>query len=128
MSKHDFLFFFCPAPLHRAPLHIVVYKCITFYQCVNFPSGLQSWCRGSEVWRLEHDCETNNYVATLQRRSVPCKISHLTEDDGKIHVNTGMVELHDTLEVEKKKKAKLSFLFFVSCSTNNANHSSPPVE
>lgn len=36
-------------------------------------------------------------VAALHRGSVLYNLSHLTEDDGEIYVNTGVVELHNSL-------------------------------
>lgn len=102
---------------------IQMYNILSMYQFYATVLPPVSWCRGSEVRRLEHDCETNISVATLQRRSVPCKISHLTEDDWKIHVNTGMVELHDALRVGEKQDCHWRIEGFLSvffCSTSNA--------
>lgn len=35
-----------------------------------------------------------------------CNMSHLTEDDGEIDMNTRVVELHNSLEKKRKKKNK----------------------
>lgn len=51
------------------------------------------------AWRLEQDFALRRVsVATLQRRSVLCNFSHLTEDDREIYMNTGVVELHNALK------------------------------
>lgn len=54
---------------------------------------------GHNAWRLEQDFALRQVsVATLQRRSVLCNFSHLTEDDREIYMNTGVVELHNSLK------------------------------
>lgn len=92
------IFFFS---FHRAPLD---YSCIQMYNILSmyrfyttvFPliSGLRAVALKFGDWNTT---VRQTSMATLQRRSVPFKISHLTEDDRKIHVNTGMVELHNAL-------------------------------
>lgn len=97
MSKHEVAFFFPP--------HRTLYSCIQMYNILSmyqfyttvFPliSGpcatrLLSLETGTRLW-------DKHRLATVQRRSVPSKISHLTEDDRKIHVDAGMVKLHNAL-------------------------------
>lgn len=51
------------------------------------------------AWRLEQDFALRQVsVATPQRRAVLCNFSHLTEDDREIYMNTGVVELHNSLK------------------------------
>lgn len=93
---------------HRAPLDCSciqmynIFSMYRFYTTVVVPliSGLRAVALKSGDWNTT---VRQTSMATLQRRSVPCKISHLTEDDRKIHVNTGMVELHNALKIGKKQ-------------------------
>lgn len=108
----DFFFSF-----HRASLD---YSCIQMYNILSmyrfyttvFPliSGLRAVALKFGDWNTT---VRQTSMATLQRRSVPCKISHLTEDDRKIHVNTGMVELHNALKIGKKQHCHWGISFFL---------------
>lgn len=110
-------------------LTIVESKCVTFqfiYQLIwqfefsswfssHFPDKSSSL--GRNAWRLEQDfAPRQEPVAALHSRSVLCYFSHLTEDNGEIYMNTGVVELHNSLEKNIKQSFKLM---------NHLQHPSP---
>lgn len=91
-------------------LTIVESKCVTFqfiyqliwqFECSSWFSSHspdKSSSLGRNAWRLEQDfAPRQEPVAALHGRSVLCYFSHLTEDNGEIYMNTGVVELHNSL-------------------------------
>lgn len=89
-------------------LTIFEFKCITFHSIYQFNMtvGVFLFCSphhssslDRDARRLEQDFAPRRVpVAALHSRSVLCNISHLTEDDGEIYMNTGVVELHNALK------------------------------
>lgn len=108
-----FYFFFNRAPFNYSCIQMYNILAIYQFNTTVFPliSGLvfTSW-----LWCLETGTRLWDKHLWLHLRGawVLCKLSHLTEDDRKIYVNAGMVELHNTLKIWKRSSILVEESFF----------------
>lgn len=119
-------------------LTIFEFKCITFHSIYQFNMtvGVFLFCSprhssslDRNARRLEQDFAPRRVpVAALHSRSVLCNISHLTEDDGEIYMNTGVVELHNALKNKTMLKLMNRSTITSRWSASSKCGSSSPVE